>query len=214
MSILSFEDCTQNVIDFETAKIRASITLADSGTFMHSQQSETLKRGGPVRHLENIQRHHILAREMPFYTRNGHDFSYHPLQQATWCLVLDPSTKTPYFESLAECQKRMISGKILYEDRDLGQGIHPRADREWISTLLWREEWSKDVYELKNVLRRKVNGKMQITVLLSPTDKARELLRKIRKKHEYMWDGLVRAPLNAFPPKWKNELLRSIDKRK
>lgn len=185
-----------------------SILSLDSDTFTHSQQSKIAQDNGLTCDVEKIPKRYILARAMPLYTRSRYDFSYRPLQYDIWCLVIDPVTKKREFQLLSQCQERMRSQQIVYEDRDLGRGIHPKADVEWMTILKLRELWSEDVYEVRDVVCLQVKRK-EYTVFLWPTEKKRKLLMDIREQYGYICDDLVRVPISLFPEN-KREALKKM----
>lgn len=200
----------KKTVDCDVGTSKKGSIPADSGVFTHSQQSKITQHGNLTRGLEKIPTRHVLARKMPLYTFKDQDFSDRPLQYDIWCLVLDPIAKKHQFELLSECQERFDSGQLVYDDVDRGEGIHPNADQEWMYRLKCRKRWSKDVYKVKDIVRLRAENQEQVTVLLSPTEKERELLLEIRKQHGYMCNELVRIPLSKFPRSMQRKVRRDL----
>lgn len=158
--------------------------------------SPPVLQGSPIPEAEEIQSRYILARAMPLYTRNGHDYFYRSLQQDIWCLV-KTENDTFDFELLSECQKKMKTGEAKYEDLDWGKGIHPSGDKAWVWAMKACGLWSETFYDVKTAVR--LEKTTHFTALLSAKGPARELLRKIRKECHYTSDELVRVPLYMLP---------------
>ncbi|KAF2844037.1 hypothetical protein T440DRAFT_523803 [Plenodomus tracheiphilus IPT5] len=187
-------------VNCSTGDSKQSSVLVDSGASASSHQSTTTLHSGSINDMEQIPTRYILARAMPFYTRSGYDFSYRPLQHDIWCLVRTEEGELEY-ELLSDCQKKMKSGKVRYDDIDWGKGVHPNEDSEWVLRLQSRGQWSQNVYDVKAaVLFEKKN---HVTVFLSAKKDKGKLLDEIRKECNYASDEFVRVPLSSFKPREK-----------
>ncbi|KAH8621032.1 hypothetical protein IG631_24323 [Alternaria alternata] len=197
------EGHAKNAVDCGTGDSKQSSVLVDSGASTSSQQLTTTLHSSPINVMEQIPTRYILARAMPFYARSGYDFSGRPLQHDIWCLVRTEEGEFGY-ELLSDCQKKMKSGKVRYDDIDWGKGIHPNEDKEWVYRLQSRRQWSRNIYDVKAAVL--LEEKNHVTVFLSAKENKGKLLDEIRKECNYASDEFVRVPLSSFKPSEKRRI--------
>jgi hypothetical protein len=142
----------------------------------------------------------ILAKERALPYRFLNDVSMLPLHDSTWCLVLDPRTKSSEFELLKACQDKSMSGSAVYHHIDRGLGIHPEADRDMLNHLIrQKKKLTATDYELFSVATRMVGQRDHITVILVIQDPTmKKTLANMRRKHGQDSSTPIRWPFSRF----------------
>ena len=196
---MSPEDRAKNTVNYGIAHSEKSSIPADRGNSTHSRLSDIAQYDTCTHINKKIPKRYVLARKP--HLRFGRRVFKEPLQNYIWCLVLDPATRRYEFELLSTCQEKENAGQFVYDDVDRGKGIHPYADLEWMSRLWWRGRWSKEVYDIEQIICVEVGKWKESTVLLSPKAVEKELLNEIRREYDYVCDDLVRLSLSEFDSK-------------
>jgi hypothetical protein len=142
----------------------------------------------------------ILAKERALPYRFLNDVSMLPLHHSTWCLVLDPRTRSSEFELLKACQDKSISGSAVYHHMDRGFGIHPEADRDMLNHLIRKKKKLKATdYRLFSVATRMIGQRDYITVILIIQDPTmKKTLANMREQVSQDSSSPVRWPFGAF----------------
>jgi hypothetical protein len=189
------------LVNSKTDQSASSNNVSCARTFQHKLIRDTGK----------LPKLYILARTVPLYTRNGQDFSFRPLQHDIWCLVLDASTDKIKFMLLCACQDLARSG-VDIEDIDCGEGIHPVADEAWMKQLIRQGEWSRNVYEAKDIVSRPVGKISHYTVFMDVVSKEhKKLLAEIRRVLGYNSDALVRVPRSKIERVEEKEWITKLE---